>query len=118
MTTFQELQQGNQFQSGTNESIRTEVMKDIIEANKEGMTIVFKGLKLELTANWSLSGKTVIWDTSLSKEQYILLTGDVFGYSKKKDNASLSIGMTGRVTIYGGGNYYENVLSNKEITIL
>ena len=118
MKTFQELQQGNQFVSGTNESIRYIVMSNIIKVNKYKMTIMFSGLKLELTANWSLSKKTVTWDKSLTQDEYIKLTGSIFGYSKKNNNASISIDMTGRVTIYGGGNYYENVRNNKDIIIL
>ena len=120
MKNFQELRQGNQYQSGTNENTRIEVMKPIIEANEKMMEIRFKGLFFELKANWSLSRKSVSWSTDLTKAEYIKLTSSVFGLRKniEKHPPRLSINGDGRVTIYGGGNYYVNVLSNEEIEIL
>ena len=82
MTTFQDLQQGNQFQAGTNQSIRNIVMAPIIEANKENLTIDFNGVQIQLKANWSLSKKTVTYFSSLSVDDYITITGSRFGLKK------------------------------------
>ncbi|WP_372775664.1 hypothetical protein [Mangrovibacterium sp.] len=120
MTTFNELTQGNQFQSGTNEAIRTEVMQPIIAANPEIIRIRVKGISLELTANWSKSRKSVDYFGNVTSEQYQKITGTAFGLKKdqKKSSPYFHLSGTGRCTIHAGGNYYEEFRNNSEIEIL
>lgn len=120
MTTFQELTQGNQFEAGTNEAIRVKVMQPIIAANPEKITIKVKGVELTLTANWSLSRKSMSYYGTITAENYIAITGSNFGLKKdtQKNSPYFTMGDTGCCEIHAGGNYYEKFMTNKGIEIL
>ncbi len=124
MTTFQELKQGNQLEAGTNQKIREKVMHQIIAKNPNILLISVKGkINLLLYAKWSLSGKTVIYESNISKEIYIEIMqllgfkNPEFGLSQKYEPSFL-IDMDGRCAICGGGNYYHKLMDNKDIEIL
>lgn len=124
MTTFQDLKQGNQLESGTSQEIREKVMAPIIDRNPNILLISVKGkINLLLYAKWSLSGKTVIYESNISKEIYKKIM-ELLGFKNpkiglsQKYEPSFLIDMDGRCAVCAGGNYYHKLMDNKDITIL
>lgn len=120
MTTFQELKQGNQSQSGTNEVIREQVMQSIVANNQEFITLKIKDEILKLTANWSISRKSMTYFGTITKQQYINITGSSFGFKMniEKYPPYFCLSDTGRAQIHAGGNHFEKFMSNESIEIL
>ena len=116
---FQDLKQGGQKIAGTNQSIRKKVMKPILENHPDQIKIRIKNQDFTLKADWSTSGKTVSYWSSITPEQYMLISGSDYGLSKsKKRNPSIVMWMDGRIDLYGGNNYTVKIMSNEGIEIL
>ncbi|RSC96037.1 hypothetical protein [Tenacibaculum singaporense] len=113
---FQSLVQGSQFVVGTQQVERELIMSEIINNNKESLSISIEGVVIKLNANWSISRKSVNYYSDLTKKEYIAITGSELGLKKNK-TPYISIQMDGRVEIFGGGNHRQSI-SNSSIIIL
>lgn len=76
--------------SGTTFEIRKEISEKVIAENPEKMTIELNGQEIELTANWSLSGKSVNYHGEISVDTYKIYCGD-HGLPKKSPKAYIHI---------------------------
>ena len=61
---------------GTNSGIREEIARKVLDENPDGMDIEVKGVRLHLGRYASCSGKTIWYNTELTREQYIAITGN------------------------------------------
>ena len=75
--------------SGTSKETRAEVARKVGEENPEKLTIEINGETVELTANWSLSRKSVCYCGYISIDTYRHFVGD-FGLTKKAKAAGMA----------------------------
>jgi hypothetical protein len=90
---------------GTNQNIVEEVWGKVILENEKTMKIVFLGETIELTANWSLSRKSVSYFATVSKE----LAKKVGLTIAKKEDPYIHIGFGNVIKFSNGKNDYINV---------
>lgn len=92
--------------AGTNSTIREEIARKVIEENHDGMDIEVKGVRLHLGRYASCSGKTTWYNTKITREQYISITGNDFPDSRLQWCAyfDLSMDMIPRVTRFSRRN--------------
>jgi hypothetical protein len=89
-TQINSIVRGSQFQAGTNYDERESILNALKVEHPESMIILFKGRQLKLTANWSLSGKTVNWVGEFPLDLYDELFGK-FGIPEANPQASITI---------------------------
>ena len=114
--SFQGLINGNQFVVGTNNEERLQIWNQFVEEFSSMVCIEIEGMNISLKANTSTSGKSTSYFGNLTKEQYFILTGSTFGFSKKK-TAFISI-QNGVIEICGGGKYFVKYPNNKISNLL
>lgn len=91
--------------SGSNHADVESIWNRVKDENPETMSIIVKGIKVELTANWSLSRKSVSYSGSISNEDL----ENVFGLkASKKFTASISI-QGNIVVVSNGKNSYAHI---------
>ena len=92
--------------SGSNRAEVESVWNRIVQENPESMKIVVKGIEVELTANWSLSRKSVSYWGCISKEDL----EDKFGLRPaKKETPSISIQQGNIIVLSNGKNSCSHV---------
>lgn len=114
--SFQGLINGNQFVVGTNNEERLQIWNQFVEEFSSMVCIEIEGMHISLKANTSTSGKSTSYFGNLTKEQYFILTGSTFGFSKKK-TAFISI-QNGVIEVCGGGKYFVKYANNKISNLL
>lgn len=114
--SFQNLINGNQFTAGTKHEERFQIWNQFVEEFSSMVCIEIEGMNIHLDANTSTSGKSTSYFGSITKEQYFILTGSTFGYSKK-NGAFISI-QNGVIEICGGGKYFVKYPNNKVSNLL
>ena len=92
--------------SGSNQTEVESVWNRITSENPESMKVLVKGIEVELTANWSISNKTVSYSGSISKE---VLEDKFYLKASKKQNPSISIQQGNIVVVYNGKNSYSHL---------
>lgn len=78
--------------AGTNSAIRQSIASKVISENKDSMTVIIRGYKIDLIAHWSVSGKTVTYTGNCPIELYNSFFGN-FGLPKNNPSATLVINM-------------------------
>ena len=104
--------------SGTKKEDRSAIAKKVRLENPEKMIVVINDETIELTANWSLSGKSVTYSGEVSISNYKSFFG-TFGLPKKEPKAYLNISgeMVAELTTNSKKIFY-NTISNENILIL
>ena len=92
--------------SGSNQEDVESIWKRITDENPETMKVIVKGIEVELTANWSLSRKSVSYWGSLSKED---LEDKFCLKSSKKETPSISIQHGNIIVVTNGKNSFSHV---------
>ena len=87
--------------SGTNNEDVERVWKKVISENPEKMKIIIKGIEIELTANWSLSRKSVSYNADITRED---LEDIFFIKASKKQVPSISVHNGNLIIISNGKN--------------
>jgi hypothetical protein len=117
-TQINTLVQGSQNFAGTNQLIRNEIANKVIAENQEKMTIEVKGEKIILSANWSLSRKSVNYFGQISLELYKHFCGD---YCLPKETPKAFIQISGDMRVSLTTNTKKaayQIISNSNVTIL
>ena len=92
--------------SGSNQEDVESIWKRITDENPETMKVIVKGIEVELTANWSLSRKSVSYWGSISKED---LEDKFCLKSSKKETPSISIQHGNIIVVSNGKNSFSHV---------
>ena len=92
--------------AGTNSAVREEIASKVLDENPDGMDVEVKGVRLHLGRHASCSGKTIWYNTELTREQYIAIVGRDFPDRRMQWSAYLDIdmGMVPRVTRFSRRN--------------
>lgn len=85
--------------SGSNHADVESIWKRITDENNKTMKVIVKGIEVELTANWSLSRKSVSYWGSISKED---LEDKFYLKATKKGTPSISI-QYGNIIVVSNG---------------
>lgn len=89
--------------SGSNHADVDSIWKRITHENPERMKVIVKGIEVELTANWSLSRKSVSYSGSISKED---LEDKFYLKASKKATPSISIQYGNIIVVSNGKNSF------------
>lgn len=103
---------------GTNHVAREAVASKVRAENPEFMRVLLRGREIVLTANWSLSRKSVTYSATIGLDLYRVFFGD-FGLQTKNPEASILI--FGNCTVALSTNSrksFYNHIPESEITIL
>lgn len=92
--------------SGSNQKEVEQIWKQIISENPERMKIIVKGVEVYLTANWSLSRKSVSYWGAISKED---LEGKFYLKAAKKETPSISIQYGNIIVVSNGKNNFKHI---------
>lgn len=84
--------------AGTNRDERNEVAGKVHDENRDGMTIIARGIELILSIAYSVSGKSWSWSCQITEDQYKAL-GGIYTDGTLKAH-SLQINMDCTVTLY------------------
>lgn len=117
-TQINTLVHGSNTVAGTSSEIRMAIAKKVVEENPETMTISINDVVIELTANYSVSRKTVNYCGDIPVSLYHHFFGD-FGIPK--ENASASICINPDMTVWFRTNSKKNLyqkVAEKNVTIL
>lgn len=91
---------------GTNSEITSAVWEKVKFENPTAMTVIVKGIKFELTANWSGSGKSVTYSADVPAE----MLKNVFHINPSRTNvATISIQSATTIMVQNGKNSYIQV---------
>lgn len=103
--------------AGTNSAIRQSIASKVISENKDSLTVIIRGYQIDLTAHWSVSGKTVTYSGNCPLELYNSFFGN-FGLPKENPSATVIINMdmTANLQTNSKKGFY-NKISESEITI-
>lgn len=91
---------------GSNHQDVDNVWSKVISENPESIKAIVKGVEIELTANWSLSRKSVSYNASITKE---VLEDKFFLKASKKQSPSISIQHGNIIVVSNGKNSYMHV---------
>jgi len=115
---IKDLVNGGQGKAGTNQQVRNDVAKKVIEQNPNKLHIEISGYKLTLNAHYSTSGKSVNYSTNIPIELYEKYFGN-FGLPKESPKAYIDISGDMRITMYTNSNKrFYNTIPNKDIKII
>lgn len=64
--------------AGTNSTVREKIARKVLDENPDGMEVEVKGVRMHLGRYASCSGKTIWYNTKITREQYIDITGHDF----------------------------------------
>jgi len=92
--------------SGSNHADVESIWNRVTPENPEKMKVVVKGIELELTANWSLSRKSVSYWGNISKED---LEDKFYLKASKKENPSISIQHGNIIVVSNGKNSFSHI---------
>ncbi|MCO6367861.1 hypothetical protein GBO34_00850 [Roseivirga pacifica] len=92
--------------SGSNHADVESIWSRVINENPESMKVIVKGIELELTANWSLSRKSVSYCGGISKQD---LEGKFYLKASKKETPSISIQNGNIIVVSNGKNSYSHI---------
>ncbi len=112
------LVQGSQNVTGTNQLVRNEIAAKVIAENQEFMTIQVMGEKITIAANWSKSKKSVDYFGQISLKLYKSFCGE---YCLPKENPKAFIQISGDMRVWLTTNTKKSayqVISNSNVTIL
>lgn len=103
---------------GTKSGVRNEVSKQVVSENPESITILIRGVEVELKAHWSISRKSVTYHGEIPVSLYCEFFGD-FGIPKENPKAfvQLNVDMSVWFTTNSKKTMYQ-VVKESEITIL
>lgn len=94
---------------GTDRKIREAVWNEFTENFKDGVAVEVLGVKVELFAKTSKSGKTTSYYANLTPEQFTTITGIEFIGTRSK-NAYISVNF-GRIEIFNGDDSHTTILN-------
>ena len=113
---FNSLVNGGLSVSGTPHDVRAAIWDEFRAEYSEELCISIDRVKVTLSANHSLSGKSTSYIGHIEDGQYIALNSySAFGLSTLND-AYITI-QNGTVEVHGGGKYYFKIANNR-VTIL
>ncbi len=92
--------------SGSNHADVESIWERVTKENPEKMKVVVKGIELELTANWSLSRKSVTYWGGISKQD---LEDKFYLKAAKKVTPSISIQHGNIIVVSNGKNSYSHI---------
>lgn len=92
--------------SGSNQNDVEQIWKQVTSEHPEQMKVRVKGIEIDLKANWSLSRKSVSYNSSLSKED---LEDKFFLKAAKNENPSISIQFGNIIVVSNGKNSFTHI---------
>ena len=100
--------------AGTNINDVEQVWEQVKLQHPHSMKVLVKGMQIDLTANWSVSGKSVSYSGIISNQD---LEDKFYLKATKNKTATISIQHGNIITAYNGKNSYVNICPSL-ITIL
>ena len=100
--------------AGTNINDVEQVWEQVKLQHPHSMKVIVKGIEINLTANWSVSGKSVSYSGVISNQD---LEDKFYLKATKDKTATISIQHGNIITVYNGKNSYVNICPSL-ITIL
>ena len=100
--------------AGTNINDVEQVWEQVKLQHPHSMKVIVKGIEINLTANWSVSGKSVSYSGIISNQD---LEDKFYLKATKNKTATISIQHGNIITAYNGKNSYVNICPSL-ITIL
>lgn len=103
---------------GTSHEVREAVASKVRAENPEFLRVLLRGREIELTANWSVSGRSVFYLAAIDLDLYRMFFGD-FGLQMKSPEASIIVfdDCTVVFSTNSRKSFY-NYIPESEITIL
>lgn len=96
-TQINTLVNGSQKVVGTNREVRAQIAAQVKAENQSSMIIRFREATIELTANWSLSGKSVTYLGTFPESLYREMFGNV---GIPRDGAECCIQMNDDMSVW------------------